>query len=89
MAKLLEAHSWEDSTATELAFCCSLSRRESVVRARISKTNNKISTKSRDTFLSLIKMTRKLKISFWNYIHNKIYHSKKTENLAKIIEKKA
>jgi len=62
--------------------------RESVVRTRISKTNSEIGTKSRDTFLSLMKTTRKLKISFWDYLYDRIHHSNKIENLAKIIEKR-
>ena len=63
--------------------------RESVVRSRISKTNSEIGTKSRDTFLSLMKTCRKLKISFWDYLHDRIHNSNKIENLAKIIEKRA
>jgi len=38
--------------------------------------------------LSLMKTTRKLKISFWDYLYDRIHHSNKIENLAKIIEKR-
>jgi len=63
--------------------------REYVKRRKISgSTKTDLGLKAKDTFLSLKKTCKKLGISFWDYLRDRIHKTNKIPNLATIIEQK-
>lgn len=63
--------------------------REYVKRRKISgSTKTNLGLKAKDTFLSLKKTCKKLGISFWDYLRDRIYKTNNIPNLATIIEQK-
>jgi len=51
-------------------------------------TKSELGLKAKDTFLSLKKTCKKLDISFWEYLKDRIFKTNKIPNLANIIEQK-
>ncbi len=63
--------------------------REPVVRNKISHTGSEAGKQGRDTFLSLMKTSRKLGVSFWVYLNDRIFSSNLIPNLSFMITQKA
>lgn len=60
-----------------------------VKRRKISgSTKSEAGLKAKDTFMSLKKTCKKLGISFWEYLKDRIHKTNQIPNLAKIIEQK-
>lgn len=63
--------------------------RDFVKRRKVSgSTKSELGLKAKDTFLSLKKTCKKLGISFWQYLNDRISQTNKIPNLATIIEQK-
>lgn len=61
--------------------------RDYVKKRKVSGgTRSDLGKKCRDTFISLKKTCRKLKISFWDYLHDRHYHSQILTPLAEIVK---
>ena len=64
--------------------------REYVKRRKVSgSTRSELGRRSRDTFTSLKKTCRKLGISFWHYLHDRISEDNCIDNLSKLIYQRA
>ena len=64
--------------------------REYIKKRKISgSTRSDAGRRSRDTFASLKKACRKLGISFWKYINDRIFGTKKIPRLADLIRQRA
>ena len=63
--------------------------RDFVKRRKVSgSTKSELGLKAKDTFLSLKKTCKKLGISFWQYLNDRISQTNKIPDLAIIIEQK-
>lgn len=63
--------------------------REKVVRRKLSVTFNDESRKCRDTFASLKKTCRKLKIKFWTYLGDRLSANPQIPNLGNLVRSSA
>jgi len=63
--------------------------REVVIKNKISKTGSEAGKQSRDSFLSLMKTSRKLGISFWEYLNDRIFNLNQIPPLGDLIRQKA
>jgi len=63
--------------------------REMVVKNKISKTGSEEGKEARDTFLSIMKTSRKLDIPFWHYLNDRIFNINKIPSLGDLIRQKA
>ena len=63
--------------------------REAVITTKISKTGSEAGKQARDSFLSLMKTSRKLGIAFWAYLNDRIFNLNQIPSLGDLIKQRA